>query len=432
MSLISSSFGIMDYLRGHIPPFLSINMSTETASINFPANKDINRLKDVVVNLKMPTVDSLLVNNEFNNALFIDSFNNQINQVSAKFHPDELCTLMIVYRTTLGFQSDMSYRLRITRLRLQCFFILVHSRIPPATIQDYLKNGSIFMKELIDISDLSSESISELNLDFPISLSYVSLECVLGLLENRLRRRNSFILQSNILVLLGLSKQSDLLENASSLANVFSTGQQDELWYSIVMSSCSVLTQLTNPDASSEVFFISNPNTQSVHLISRFIRMGLELYALCLTTRESNNVVTDMPLIFTIIGTIHTCQSSFKGQLMDAKHCASDIQLMLLITKCMYCLDCTIERNGYFAAFRESDGLAPVGSIINMFSTMDFGELSDTIIPWKYYLKWALDSTLSLLKNSIAKSRQVVMMQGTNAESGTNKLFIDKKSLNYI
>lgn len=411
MSLMSSEFGIMDYLRGHIPLFLNVNMSTEIASISFPANKEIDRLTETVINFPIST--------NISNDISLDQFTKEVNQNNNKFHSDELCTLFYIYRTTLGFQSDMNYRLRLTRLRLQCFFIIVHSKIPPGTIQEHLKNSSLFVKELIDTSDLSSEAISELNLDFPISLSYISLECVLGLLEIRLRRRNQVIFQFNILTLLGLAKNPDL-EPQNSLANVFSTGAQDELWFSIVMSSCSALSLLLSPDADPNTFFISSPDVKYINLVGKFIRIGLELYALALSTRESNNVICDMPLISTIIGTIQSCESYFKGRIFDDKLSASDVQLVLVISKSFYCLDCTIERQGYFTAFRECDGLAPVTSILKLFALSDptSFKINDYDYPLNYYLKSVLDTALSLLRNSIVKSRNAVMMQGSNAESG--------------
>jgi hypothetical protein len=125
-----------------------------------------------------------------------------------------------------------------------------------------------------------------------------------------------------------------------------------------------------------------------------------------------------MPLISTIIGTIQSCESNFKGKVFDEKLCASDIQLVLIITKSFYCLDCTIERQGYFTAFRECDGLAPVSSILKLFALTDADQVDKKQFNPNFYLKWALDSALSLLKSSIVKSRNAVMMQGSNSESG--------------
>ena len=82
--------------------------------------------------------------------------------------------------------------------------MLAHSKTPPNAIQEYLRITSRFMLDLVELSDLGSEASSELNLPNPVSLSYIVLENVLGLLENKLRRRSSFVVQSNILPLLGL------------------------------------------------------------------------------------------------------------------------------------------------------------------------------------------------------------------------------------
>ena len=72
-------------------------------------------------------------------------------------------------------------------------------------LQPYLKIGSTVLRDLISLSDISSEPFAELLLEnSSLSAIPLILKCTLGLLEFNLRRRGPLL--EGILTELGLSK----------------------------------------------------------------------------------------------------------------------------------------------------------------------------------------------------------------------------------
>ena len=98
-------------------------------------------------------------------------------------------------------------RLRIISLRVQCLLIVSHSRLSTELIHPYLKIGSVVLKDLISISDISSESYAELeSLHKKSFLSTVSIiaKCTLGLTEYYMKEKGPLL--NGIIHELGLSK----------------------------------------------------------------------------------------------------------------------------------------------------------------------------------------------------------------------------------
>lgn len=109
----------------------------------------------------------------------------------------------------------------------------------------------------------------------------------------------------------------------------------------------------------------------------RFVRLGLEMLALSLAIREPHHVVADMPLIGSVVALLQTfipyiavyCSSRQKNSCSSpATPSTRDVQVLMVSTKALYCLECSLERGGYLAAFRESGGVAIVSQLLELFS----------------------------------------------------------------
>ncbi len=425
MGLLCAELGLVDFLHGHEPQ--CVDMSTCSLSVRFPPRA----AGEGLVHVTVPAGGS----------------DDNVASVLKEQHglsEDEQWTVLNIQRALAGFQSDVNQRSLILQMRLQCLFIVIHSRHVPDTIHEYLKPGSTLVKDLVELSDLSSEVSSALNLQDPLALANVALENVLALLECKLRRRGGPIVQTSIMGSLGLTRLG--------AGAIVAVGANEDAWSSVVIAACAVSSQLFGSkfeksattlgkneaagSSSDEVVTLSNA---AVNNVGKFVRIGLELYALSLTTRDPSHVVQDMALVSTIIGLLQAATPHVQSVLLKLRLSSSDdhvlsahdVQTMLVVAKALYCLELTVEHSGYTAAFRESEGLAVVAGIIKIFSGVDeqLAENSSAspcstftaLLKANMPARSAVESALSVLYCSIQKSRQTAMMQGT-ADSGLREV----------
>ena len=101
------------------------------------------------------------------------------------------------------------------------------------------------------------------------------------------------------------------------------------------------------------------------------------MLALTLTIREPHHVVADMPLIGTVVALLQTFIPYIAGYCSSRQNYSSstptapstrDVQVLMVSTKALYCLECSLERGGYLAAFRESGGVAIISQLLELFS----------------------------------------------------------------
>ncbi len=444
LSLMSTEFGITDYLHGHQPPFVSMaqqaNVDAAVApvmsvNVQFPPRKE----GENAVELGLTAWENTTQEHARNS--FLRDFVQQ-HQLTA----DEAWTVLSMKNALYGLQADTAYRLKIVRLRLFCFFMLVHSKIPPVVLQEYVKDGSRFLQDLVELSDICSEASSDLSLPRPVSVAYLALENVLALLENKLRRRSACVVHSNILAALGLSS---VMLGASA-----PTGRSEGAWTNIIMSACSIAPLLfasqshahtadaadtvspLSPSGQISAFpsFDLNPSSPTrlasmvseseISATAKFVRIGLELFALSMTTRDAVNVVSDTPLISSIVGLVqsaipHVERILARRQAQGEKFAAStyDTHVLLVTSKALYCLELTVERAEYFAAFRESDGIAMLSRVLEVFASVNpdpDSQLTFLDAPARNVLEGAL----SCLFLTIQKSRQTVILQGNTSDTG--------------
>jgi hypothetical protein len=435
LSFMSTDFGITDYLRGHQPSFVRMHASESGApetflSVRFPPRTTGE-----------PAIDMDLT--AWNIAEEPHSYLKQL-KVERQLSATELWTVFNIRHALRSLQGSEEERWKIVRLRLYSFFLLVHSKVPPAAIQDYIRVGSRFMQDLVELSDIASEASSDLNLSKPMALSYIALENVLGLLENKLRRRSSFVVQSSILASLGLGPGS----YPGSPAN---TGRSEGAWTSIVLSACAAAPALfnfdgtapTTPSSMSTPRFgaaplspadISAPSAVAEKDISahgKFIRIALELFVLSLSTRDASHVVPDMPLVGAIIGLIQTASTHVERILLRRRATGTayaatpyDTHVLLIASKALYCVELILERPEYHAAFRESDGIAVLSRVLEIFATTRGGGVEEDKMSFADQpSRDVLERALCGLYLSMQKSRHTVIMQGNTTDTGVRVLY---------
>jgi E3 ubiquitin-protein ligase HUWE1 len=315
---------------------------------------------------------------------------------------DSIFLLQLAYHS--WFAKDSRSRESLVRTVLFSFFILIHSKVSSTEVIDYVKTGTEFTKDLVSLGDVSRNSLKYSSLIDELSMSHICLENILGLIESRLRRRSSMILKSNILDVLNL-------EDSSSSA-IFPS--EDICWISIISSACSNATILFEP--------CHDPTVYST--VGKFTRLGLELYALALTIRDRSHMITDIRVVSTIVSLLQACTAGFKVLLEDCPTSLTSsrsVQLMLVISKILYCLELTVQKSGYTNIFRECDSLEPVVELLTL-----FGNYKEPMGEWFSSCPFGasiLETALSVVTISIQKYRPSAAAGRSLNESGYSYLF---------
>jgi hypothetical protein len=416
----------------------------------------------------------------------------------------DIVVVLNIKRMLLGFSQPVQHRINLVKLRLECFFILTHSRAQFGRFSDYISSGSLFLKELLEFANISSEicSVSQIvGSSSPksaeeIELSHAGLESVVALLENTIRRKNAVFLKSNIKTLLSLTDA-----RSSGSAHL-----HDDVWTTIIVAACanasSVLfssdvllatkvispsdvsvaaTTAANEGDSSASFYrggdgeyrvetmysAESRRTMKTHINDRdiydlskltkqgkdgvevaeltppagpvlseaqlvahcsFLRLSLELFALCIKFREPMHLGNDLPLIHTIVGLLSSCIPLVEKALQNFstikkyRPTVAEHQIVLVASKAIFVLELVLHKAGYVQAFRESEALPVILRIMEAFAgtgvkyreknaQFGFPEFDSST-------RTLADDCVSALLVSIQKSRQSVFAGPLNtAES---------------
>ena len=218
LGLLSPEYGFLEYLHGHYPD--SVNHKDQTFVIKFPAIEKVLHKSDseeeppvgteatpeYVVSIPTGGSTSYLLckTTEISNDAD-HTAKAALSSLAADYAESHELILLSVLRAVDGLKGSQKDRLRVVSLRVQCLLIVTHSRLSHELLHPYIKAGSTVLRDLISLSDISSESFSALQLE-PSSLSAVNLilNCVLGILEFNLRRRGPLL--AGILLELGLTR----------------------------------------------------------------------------------------------------------------------------------------------------------------------------------------------------------------------------------
>ena len=221
--MLSAEYGFMDYLHGHYPD--SANHRDRTFEIKFPATEkqlsptntaaattDMSTtvtVPEYVVSVSTGGYTSYLLHkcSEISNDPDYTA-KAALSGLPVKYESTHELALLSVLRAVDGLNGSLSERLRVVCLRAQCLLIISHSRLPHELLHPYMKAGSAILKDLIALSDISSESFSSLQLE---TSSYSAVNLFLnsahGILEFNLRRRGPLL--PDILQELGLSRAGE-------------------------------------------------------------------------------------------------------------------------------------------------------------------------------------------------------------------------------
>ena len=149
---------------------------------------------------------------------------------------NKVIKLFSLVRGVAGLESDSKTRLRIVSIRLQCLYILIHSRISRDRLGTYIQPNSQLLKDTVALADIFSEASTQLiapgEIHSNFKISTVALECVTGLLELVIRKRTKYDDTHGILRELRLHR------------HVEAPGPPEDVWCTIVMSASTVATDM--------------------------------------------------------------------------------------------------------------------------------------------------------------------------------------------
>lgn len=156
---------------------------------------------------------------------------------------------------------------------------------------------------------------------------------------------------------------------------------------------------------------------------AEYVCLAMNLFATCLTTRDSHHIPSDTSVVGAIVGVVACtiaplttalcCPHFFKSPQRLTRE--SEWLLRPLVTA-LNCLDICISKVGYLGVFRECEGLGPVTGIIEVFGNNAHllpgmvGKISKSV----------LDSAFGLLCNVASNTRRTA---SGPAESGIQVLY---------
>jgi hypothetical protein len=300
LGFLSADYGIVDFVKGHIvPPYGLTDEEMRVVVVNKSEESSSSpTLRNVMIPLSQWSESTMLSwANEADYSRIVDIITRY--QSTNELSSSQFSTILNVLRAASVLHGTMSSRVKIVLLRLKCFFILIHCRLPIESMQSYISSGCAFLKDLVALSDLNSEISSELKqagLNH-IEIANVSCECLVAMLSLVTRRRGVLLQQSGILQDLGLRQ------------SVIRGGRRDELngnlshevaWISIISSSYNTIINLLHSKSllgKQHFSFESNLLQDFWKNYNHNINTIFELFVLCVSSSESHMITQMTPLI---------------------------------------------------------------------------------------------------------------------------------------
>lgn len=299
LGFLSSDYGLIDFIKGHIvPPYGPADEEMCVVVVNRANDLSSSSLRNVAIPLNSGSVNTLLAWENIETYTSIMSLCSKY-KMSYDLSDAQLCTIMNVLRSASVLRESMELRMKTVLLRLKCFFILIHCRLPIESMQSYISSGCAFLKDLIGLSDLNSEISSELKqvgLN-SVEISNISSECLVAMLSLVTRRRGILLQQSGILQDLGLRQP---LQRGGRRDDLNGNISNEISWISIVSSSYSSLINLLHTNSLSEkqkFSFESNGLRDVWKDYENNVNVMFELFVLCVSTSESQMITQMTPLI---------------------------------------------------------------------------------------------------------------------------------------
>ena len=188
LGLSFQDYSSLDFIRGHLPPSL---LSGHEIILNCVVDGD-----ETTGSPSLSTCSVKLKDSSVSDDFYSLTRDKTISDASS-------LTLQYVLHALESLSKEVVNRVRLMKLRLMCFYILLHSRVSSGHIQPYLAPGSALVNDLVAFADLSSEIHSTLDDCGPYTISLLSMRNLVGLVDASLHRRSS-LRQTDILSRLGL------------------------------------------------------------------------------------------------------------------------------------------------------------------------------------------------------------------------------------
>ena len=288
-------------------------------------------------------------------------------------------TIIALLQAAGSFRASLESRLKIVEYRLRIFYSLIHSRLPIENLLPYLATNSIFLRDIIALCDMNSETYSDLKqlTNNSFILSSICSECLVALVTLITRRRGPLLQQLGVLQDLGLKTHVRRNDNENS--------NQENNWVSIISSACNSCLQsiqsqqINSKDCTSVnetvIEMIVEPNLIQM---DSYVSASLELFLLCLSVGDQTSLTSVSQIISSIVSLIRSCipnlQSIFSSKRIDFQLSFFEIHIITTITKCIGCLVSCLERGStrghpsYIEILQEYDFLTILSTLIDIFS----------------------------------------------------------------
>jgi hypothetical protein len=146
---------------------------------------------------------------------------------------------------------------------------------------------------------------------------------------------------------------------------------------------------------------------------AEYLYLALKFFTTCMSTRESQHVPCDTPVIGAIVGIVLSAVTPLKHLLSSyevSKSRSLDyVYLIKPLTTALNCLEIIVCKSGYQVAFRECEGFGPVNSIIEAYGSYDH-----LFLIFRSSMRVILDAALGLLSNITANIRRRTVGTGAN------------------
>lgn len=321
--------------------------------------------------------------------------------------PSVQLSIRAVLHALAGLQSTIDARFDVLRMRLQCLYLILHSRIPQERIHYLLCKDAGLVRDLVSLSDKSSDAVAELSTPLPSSIVFLALENVLYLIDvNGFRRSDSNLLH----------RPTDVCEELGlSIPLYGESSSQTPPWLATLQSCCNAACSFGNgvddeeaEGARRDLFFA---DTNHVRCGLRLFNISISLQDHIFPNRESSSsgdassigpmaalLETSIPYLARLIASAHLIRPSRREE-------------ETLLTFCRALT--SLELCANFGSFRECDVLRIVGGILAVFTTLHVSSMHDVC-------KLFLERTLGLLMVSINCGRRNTSMP---MDSGVNCLY---------
>ena len=418
LGMMSVNYSVLDFLRGHYPSTLG---PVDTAVVvSFPSSdQEDTKTKrtakndhcDVTIPLAASSDTMSLLHGAERSIGNMDmevsmdkSIAMRVSKLSGASDSPHNVGILAYLWALESLQGTKQDRARIARLKLQCFYVLIHSRVPKTRFSPHVGAETNVLKDLLHLADVSSEHMEELNLAEPYELSKLALECITGILETSLRRRGQHFDKSEVMRQLGLTHSAV-------------PAMSDAPMTSIVITSCSVVNLLLEGrfKAGEQLSHQSSAKATDIapQVLGSYARIGMELFITGLTAMESSNKLDDVPVIAAIIGFLKASLPAVTSILQACNvftkrhpdRCLKldmwDVQVLNTVCKGLVTLS-VCASHGDTSSIRESDGLGLLGSFLETFTTV----WTEPVSRLDRSAKNILDCVLHILGNIIDSARR--------------------------